>query len=79
MGSLFSTPKVPAPAPLSAGPADTSAEEAAARLREIARKRRGRAGTVVTSPAGLRFTTPAEAQAFGARRSLLALKSRLGE
>ncbi len=74
MGSLFSSPKMPAPLP---APVEDNTEESEteARLRAIARRRRGRLGTIVTAPTGVRFTSAAAAP----RRALIGLKTRLGE
>lgn len=76
MGSLFSSPKMRAVAP--PPPADDTAAQAETeeRLRAIARRRRGRLGTIATTPTGVRFTGAAAATP---RRALLGIKTRLGE
>ena len=54
MGALFSSPKAPPPPP--APPIDKpdpEAEQREARLEALARRRRGRGGTVLTSERGL--------------------------
>ncbi len=52
MGGLFSAPPPPAPLSLPAAP-DPAIEARKKRLEEIERRRRGRAGTIATSPRGL--------------------------
>lgn len=52
MGGLFSAPKMPT-APQSEPVKDPEEEARKHRLKEIERRRRGRAGTVATSPRGL--------------------------
>ncbi len=52
MGGFFSPPSVP-PLPPSPPPIDTGAEERKRRVEAIDRRRRGRAGTVVTSERGV--------------------------
>ena len=73
MAGLFSPPSPPAPLPLAAlGDADT--DEAGRRLEALARRRRGRAGTIATSARGV-SRTPRSLLANGAvavsRKSLL--------
>ncbi len=52
MGGFFSTPKPPPPPPLPPPP-DPGEEERKRRLEMLDRRRRGRAGTILTSPRGL--------------------------
>lgn len=66
MGGVFKSPKpakLPSPAPV----VDTAEEERKLRLETLARMRRGRAGTIATSPRGLLVTSDWTA----ARKSLL--------
>lgn len=59
MGGVFSSPAPPSPPPPEPEPENTEAEERKARLEAIARRRRGRQGTIETSPAGaLRKASP---------------------
>jgi len=51
MGGLFSPPSPPAPPPLAA--LDDGDDEAKRRLDALARRRRGRAGTIATSARGV--------------------------
>lgn len=53
MGSLFGSAPEPAPLPPLPEPDDTEAEERQQRLDTLARRRRGRAGTIHTSTRGL--------------------------
>lgn len=49
----FSTPKPPKPAPAPAPIVDTTAaDEAAAKAKSVANKRKGRSSTILTSPTG---------------------------
>jgi len=52
MGGLISAPSLPAPPPLPVV-ADPEIEARKKRLDEIERRRRGRPGTIATSPRGL--------------------------
>jgi len=52
MGGLFSAPSPPAPMSLPQAP-DPEIEARKKRLEEIDRRRRGRTGTIATSPRGL--------------------------
>lgn len=54
MGSLFSSPKMPAPAPVAPPPTreDPAIEEAKRKQRMIEGQRRGRAATIVTGGLG---------------------------
>jgi len=51
MGSIFSTPKTPAPV-VSPPLPDPEDEERERRLKALERRRRGRAGLITTSPRG---------------------------
>ena len=55
MGGIFGAPPAPPPLPaLPPPPADTTAaEEKARRLEILERQRRGRTGTIATSPRGI--------------------------
>ncbi len=66
MASLFKTPKPKSPPALSSS-ADPDAEERELRIENLIRRRRGRAGTILTSPRGLFETTPWQPR----RKSLL--------
>jgi len=52
MGGLFSSPSLPPPLPMPSV-ADPEVEARKKRLEEIERRRRGRAGTIATTPRGL--------------------------
>ncbi len=66
MASLFKTPK-PKPLPALPRMADPEAEERRLRIESLIRRRRGRAGTILTSPRGLFQSTPWQPR----RKSLL--------
>ncbi len=66
MGNLFSPPKTPKPAAATSS-VDLEEEERQRRLDALARARRGRAGTIATSPRGLLVA----ANWAGERKSLL--------
>ena len=55
MGALFSSPKIesPPPPPAAGDPDKAAAAERAERLKALARRLRGRAGTVATGPRGI--------------------------
>ncbi|MEQ8695124.1 MAG: hypothetical protein RLT05_01030, partial [Bauldia litoralis] len=53
MGALFSSPKAPTPPPPRIETLDPDAETREARLEALARRRRGRGGTILTSERGL--------------------------
>ncbi|GAB6052878.1 hypothetical protein JCM17960_16980 [Magnetospira thiophila] len=53
MGGLFSSPSPPPPPPAPAPAKDPEEEARKLRLENIERRRRGRAGTVLTSERGL--------------------------
>lgn len=54
MGALFSPPKAPPPPPMPViETPDPEAERRKARLEALARRRRGRAGTIATSTRGI--------------------------
>lgn len=59
MGGLFSSPSPPAPEP-TPEPEDPEEAEREARLEAIARRRRGRSGTIRTSATGTLAPTPGE-------------------
>ena len=52
MGGLFSAPSMPAPLPMPKA-VDPEVEACKKRIEEIERRRRGRSGTIATSPRGL--------------------------
>lgn len=56
MGGLFSTPKIqppPPPPPAAEDPEQAAAAAREERLRVLARRLRGRAGTIATGPRGI--------------------------
>ena len=59
MGGLFSSPSPPAQEPTPA-PKDPEEAEREARLEAIARRRRGRSGTIKTSASGTLAPAPGE-------------------
>ncbi len=61
MGGLFSAPSPPPPPPLPTAD-DSAAQEDERRREAIARKRRGRRGTIATSPRGLLSLNDVSAQ-----------------
>lgn len=75
MAGLFSPPSPPAPPPLAALE-DADREEARRRLDALARRRRGRAGTIATSARGI---SPVTASLLADGSAGLRRKSLLGE
>ncbi len=68
MGGFFSAPKLPPP-PTPAPQPDPGEEERKRRLEMIERRRRGRAGTVVTSERG--FLASSDARQLRPHKNLL--------
>ncbi len=65
MGGVFSSPKPPAPPPLPKVEdieKDLATDEREARLDDIKRRRRGRAGTIATSWTGSKLVPNSDAQ-----------------
>ena len=78
MGGFFSPPSVP---PLSPSPPliDTGAEERKRRGEAIERRRRGRAGTVVTSERGVLEDASSSKASSAPPSATLPLKDKLGD